>query len=89
MSSSSGCGQNSSLANLPYELLHEVVSYYGSQNDILKGFRVIWVLSRVNKRLRDFALSIMFRTLNVSVFKFDKLLEYFSAEGERYASHVM
>lgn len=75
--------------SLPDDLLLEIVSYFGAQEDIPKRFRVAHALSRVNKRLRDFALPILLRSINVSgVIEFKSLLAYFSSRGQPYARYV-
>ncbi|KAL0951529.1 hypothetical protein HGRIS_008213 [Hohenbuehelia grisea] len=74
---------------LPYDILHEILQHFGSQEKVPRQFRVINALARVNRRLRSFALPIVLSEISTSSpGRLRRALDFFSNAPPDYALFV-
>ncbi|OCH94667.1 hypothetical protein OBBRIDRAFT_884465 [Obba rivulosa] len=75
------CG--ATLDDLPDDLLLEILDYFGEQKNLPPPFRILFVLSRVNRRLRNFATPLLLRSVVVPRYSnFRKFIRCFRGQAE-------
>ena len=76
------------LDKLPNELLYMIMSYIGDESHLPKKFRIVFILSLVSRRLREFAVSLLYQDVRLSYRQFESFQRSAAAKENLYTSYV-
>ena len=81
-------GLVANLDKLPNELLYMIMSYIGDESHLPKKFRVTFILSLVNRRLRALAIPLLYQHVLLSYRQLESLQRLALTTENNYASYI-
>ena len=81
-------GLVTNLDKLPNELLYMIMSYIGNESHLPGKFRIAFILSLVSRRLREFAVSLLYQDVRLSYRQFESFQRSAAAKENLYTSYV-